>query len=172
MSHDGNSQILSSKQRTQNIRRRPCNPQNEPFLVPDLPLGPALEVIGSKDALRTAKGHRLNAGRIDDQFLVLSSSATPSNYPSSVAGRTQDSDSGHAKRMQTRVALRDHLKSPHHFQVVSLSEAHVSVQREAAAAHSSRSASLEKRKTIVALRGGHPEEASCSVSIMLPSHKI
>jgi hypothetical protein len=108
-------------------RGSPIPPKNA-ILLPNLSPRPTLDVdkLSSpefRDALQTAKENRSNDGPSNCRLRTTLSSETLSpSHPNATSHITQDSDGDHTKRMHTRVAVRDNLKAPHHFQIVPLHE--------------------------------------------------
>lgn len=177
MSYNNDNQILLSQPRTPNLPRCPSTPHSELILLSDVSQRRDVEDLHStepKNAPQTpaAEHNRLRAGQINHQLLATPSESpeTLSHNPFSIAGRPQIANYDHTRRMQTRVAVRDHLRYPHYFQVVPLREAqehNMSVQRETIIMTRSGKLAPIYRGPLVAseMQGGHPEEA---VSAMFP----
>jgi hypothetical protein len=93
--------------------------QKGPILLPNLSPRPALDEdkLSSpefREALQVAKESKSNDNRLPQNILP-----SHSRLPSNSAPLLHDLGD-HARRMQTRVAVRDNLKSPHLFQIVPL----------------------------------------------------
>lgn len=142
-----------------NQRKLPVPPKNGPVLLPNLSPRPTLNVdeLGSpefRDALHAAQEHNLksndeaNTPRIPSQ---LPSDTRLLGHTVLPLYTTQESDDDHTRRMQTRVAVCDNSKSPHHFQVVPLYDAKRLNVHVLPAISSRKSTCREKRKTLMAL---------------------
>jgi len=88
-----------------------------------LPLDEELGSPEFRDALQTAKENRSEGGPTTRRIpSPLPSGILLPSHPISHSRRTQDLDSDHTKRMQTRIVIHDNLKSPHHFQIIPLDQ--------------------------------------------------
>jgi hypothetical protein len=153
MPHNNNL-FIASKPPT---RRHPLTSPSGPILLPNLSPRPTLDVdqLGSpefRDALQAAKQSRSN----DDpsNHLLRSPLSSDPLATHSMIILPHDLDGDHTRRMQTCVAIRDNLKSPHHFQIIPLHEVkrlRVPVRPTPPAVPSRKlSTTREKRKSLMA----------------------
>jgi hypothetical protein len=127
MFRHNDSILAASRPPSPGQRRSPVPPTNGPILLPNLSSRlPLDEELGSpefRDALQTAKENRSEDGPTTCRIpSPLPSGTLLPSYPISHSHRTQDLDSDHTKRMQTRIAIHDNLKSPHPFQIIPLDQ--------------------------------------------------
>ncbi|KIM84045.1 hypothetical protein PILCRDRAFT_819077 [Piloderma croceum F 1598] len=172
MSRNNTNMFILSKPHTRRQQRYPVAPQSGPILLPNLSPRPTLDEgqLGSpefRDALQAAKQSRSNDGSSHHLLRSpLSSDPLPSDSSSTLP---HDLEGDHTRRMQTCVAIRDNLKSPHHFQIMSLHEVkrlRVPVRPKPPAVLSRKlSTTREKRETLMAPQS-HEGYATTSVSII------
>jgi hypothetical protein len=125
MSPSNNSFIASKPPHRQ--QRHPVAPQSRPILLPNLSPRPTLDEdqLGSpefRDALQAAKQSRSNGGPSNHLLRSPLSSDPLPCHSSTTLLHDFEGDYDYTRRMQTCVAIRDNLKSPHHFQIMSLHE--------------------------------------------------
>ena len=168
MSCDNVDNFRGSKPDTRRQQRLPVSPTGGPVLLPNLSPGPTLdEQLGSpvfRDALQAAKENRSNDYPSSPllRFTLSPDPLLPSHQATYSYGTHDSKDP--TRRMQTHVAVRDNLESPHRFQIIPLHKAKLCVpaQPKPLAPSHKLSTSREKHKIPVA-----PESHRWSASLAL-----